>query len=185
MGSRQYFTKKTAVKLFSAMISRQYLTKQLALIALIMLGFCVFYLYPHPRELIKSKVYLAKRKFKTCMDEGAFFDRDDGFKFYDDFAECMEAYTSVDEKHMDVVYNGLSGEKKVYLPLSAEYPQDRCNFLTIGIGGNTVAEKFFKEKYPKCKFYGIEPGQAADFGDFGKVIPYGVGESQLSSSPLP
>ena len=150
------------------------------------LSFCVcFYIYyNHSTKLLKvaaapplhDTVYLAKIQFKACMNEAAIIFREDIAKFYEQFAICMGAYTAIGEKNMDVVFNGLSGERKVYLPLSPDFPQSECKWLTIGIGGNTRAEKFFKEKYPQCTFYGVDPGNVAGFDEVGKVFPFGVGK---------
>jgi hypothetical protein len=53
-----------------------------------------------------------------------------------------------------------------------------CNWLTIGIGGDSQVEKEFKSIYPHCNLFGIEPGaedQYADFPKYGTVLPIAVG----------
>uniref|UniRef100_A0A914R4M5 Methyltransferase FkbM domain-containing protein n=1 Tax=Panagrolaimus davidi TaxID=227884 RepID=A0A914R4M5_9BILA len=76
---------------------------------------------------------------------------------------------------MDNFSNSVLGEKKMFLPMSSDYSQEKCRWVTIGIGGVTAAEELFKEKYPKCSVFGIEPADAGNFSRIGKLIPYGVG----------
>uniref|UniRef100_A0A7E4ZZ52 Methyltransf_21 domain-containing protein n=1 Tax=Panagrellus redivivus TaxID=6233 RepID=A0A7E4ZZ52_PANRE len=73
---------------------------------------------------------------------------------------------------------GRFNEKKVFLSLVKSSNATRnCIFLTIGIGGNIQVEKEFKQAYPECNVYGIEPrvSQISDFDKFGTVIPFAVG----------
>ena len=72
---------------------------------------------------------------------------------------------------------GRYDEDKVFVPMNSNYDKNSCNWLTVGIGGDTNVEKEFKEKYPRCKIYGVEasPDQYLNFNDYGVVIPYGVG----------
>ena len=121
-------------------------------------------------------MFSAKTKFRACLNDIAQTFGNSIKRFYQEFALCIEAHVPIDENKMDVAFNGLSGEKKVYLPLSPRFPQDQCKWLTIGIGGNTKAEKIFKKRYPGCSFYGVDPGEIADFATIGKVFPYGVGK---------
>uniref|UniRef100_A0A914E1V9 Methyltransferase FkbM domain-containing protein n=1 Tax=Acrobeloides nanus TaxID=290746 RepID=A0A914E1V9_9BILA len=80
---------------------------------------------------------------------------------------------------------GRYDEKKKFLPLAKNFSQEECKWLTIGIGGDTLVEKQFKQKYPKCQLYGVEPSpsQFIDFDKYGTVIPYGVG-IEASTIPL-
>uniref|UniRef100_A0AC34G4X6 Methyltransferase FkbM domain-containing protein n=1 Tax=Panagrolaimus sp. ES5 TaxID=591445 RepID=A0AC34G4X6_9BILA len=61
--------------------------------------------------------------------------------------------------------------------MKPSFDQSQCKWLTIGIGGTSNSEKMFKEKYPKCAIFGVEPSpdQYANFKDYGTVIPFAVG----------
>uniref|UniRef100_A0A914PPU6 Methyltransferase FkbM domain-containing protein n=1 Tax=Panagrolaimus davidi TaxID=227884 RepID=A0A914PPU6_9BILA len=76
---------------------------------------------------------------------------------------------------MDKIFNGVGDERKVFLPLAEDFPEEECTWLTIGIGGSKTAEEKFHKIYPKCKIYGAEPGNAGKFADVGTLISNGVG----------
>lgn len=122
----------------------------------------------------------AKAKFEGCYKEAAKMYYTDSNKFFDEFSQCIKTYIPVNDWQFDNIYNGAGGEKKVFLPLDPDYPQDECKWLTIGIGGDTIAEETFKKKYPKCKFFGADPGHTGNFAEIGTLIPNGVGELVLS-----
>ena len=73
---------------------------------------------------------------------------------------------------------GRYNEFKVFLPFSKNFfdSQQKCNFITVGIGGDITAEKIFHQFYPKCQIFGLDPklDQAANFSSIGKFIPYGL-----------
>ena len=82
---------------------------------------------------------------------------------------------------MDKFRMGRFGEDKVFLPLKSSFPQNECNWITVGIGGDDQVERLFKEKYPDCRVFGVEasPDQYAHFDIYGTVIPFGVGGFQI------
>uniref|UniRef100_A0AC34F0L1 Uncharacterized protein n=1 Tax=Panagrolaimus sp. ES5 TaxID=591445 RepID=A0AC34F0L1_9BILA len=108
------------------------------------------------------------------MTEAARIYYSEATKFFEEFSHCIKTYISIDETEMDNLSNSVLGEKKMFLPMSPDYSQEKCRWLTIGIGGVTAAEELFKEKYPKCSIFGIEPADAGNFSKIGKLVPYGV-----------
>uniref|UniRef100_A0A914QJN8 Uncharacterized protein n=1 Tax=Panagrolaimus davidi TaxID=227884 RepID=A0A914QJN8_9BILA len=96
--------------------------------------------------------------------------------FVEFYRQCVKSFTPKIE--FDTLYMGRFFEYKTFLPLKPSFEQKECKWLTIGIGGTSFAEKNFKEKYPGCLVYGIEPSpdQYENFTDYGTVIPYGVGK---------
>lgn len=94
-----------------------------------------------------------------------------------EFDQCIQQHVNITKPQFEAFNMGRYGEKKYFLPLSKDFPKGQCRWLTIGIGGDTLVEKLFKEKYPECEVYGVEPSpsQFVDFEKYGKVIPYGVG----------
>ena len=85
-----------------------------------------------------------------------------------DMATTFEAF------HM-----GRYEEKKYFFPLAD--PSASCNWLTIGVGGDSQVEKEFKQKYPQCNVFGIEPSddQKSDFEKYGTIIPHAVGGFEI------
>ncbi len=71
-------------------------------------------------------------------------------------------------------------EKKRFLPFTTNSTTSRanCNFLTIGIGSTSQAEREFHALYPHCRIFGIEASAEAygNFEKIGKVLPYAVGQ---------
>ena len=92
------------------------------------------------------------------------------------FVDCLESLPKF--KLVESEQNRFY-ESKVFFPLKKNFNESHCTWITMGIGASTNIEVEFKKRYPQCKMYGIEASedQFADFEDFGKVIPYGVGES--------
>uniref|UniRef100_A0A914ZB09 Methyltransferase FkbM domain-containing protein n=1 Tax=Panagrolaimus superbus TaxID=310955 RepID=A0A914ZB09_9BILA len=72
---------------------------------------------------------------------------------------------------------GRLNEDKVFLPMKSTFIQQKCIWLTVGIGGDDKVEELFKKKYPACQIFGIEAesSQYANFDKYGTIIPYGVG----------
>ena len=58
-----------------------------------------------------------------------------------------------------------------------EATAEDCNFVTIGIGSSSIAERHFHRLYPHCKIFGIEASVEAfgDFADIGQILPFAVG----------
>uniref|UniRef100_A0AC34F6Y5 Methyltransferase FkbM domain-containing protein n=1 Tax=Panagrolaimus sp. ES5 TaxID=591445 RepID=A0AC34F6Y5_9BILA len=52
---------------------------------------------------------------------------------------------------------------------------DDCKWLTIGIGGVTLAEELFLKKYPYCSVYGADPADTGNFSKIGNLALFGVG----------
>ncbi len=73
---------------------------------------------------------------------------------------------------------GRLGEVKYFLPMRKNVKNDNCTWMTIGIGGDDRVEKEFKQMYPHCLVYGVEPSadQYAQFEKYGRVLPFAVGE---------
>uniref|UniRef100_A0A914PZ36 Uncharacterized protein n=1 Tax=Panagrolaimus davidi TaxID=227884 RepID=A0A914PZ36_9BILA len=127
-------------------------------------------------QQISSKLSLSKLKFDICMIEAARIYYKEATKFFEEFSYCIKAYISIDETEMDNFSNSVLGERKMFLPMSNEYSQEKCKWLTVGVGGVTAAEEIFKEKYPKCSVFGVEPADAGNFSKIGKLIPFGAGK---------
>ena len=123
---------------------------------------------------------LVKQTFKACMNEAAKILRNEYFKFYEEFAYCIDLHIPIKQAEMEMVEIGLNREKKVYLPLVDGFPQSECRWLTIGIGGSTKGEQYFKEKYPECSFFGADPGSTLNYASIGKVYPFGVGKCPMT-----
>lgn len=110
---------------------------------------------------------------RQCLRDGFYSTKniDDYLERYDNCLKYLP-YQEFDTYNM-----GRYGEKKVFLPLSQEFNDKDCLWLTIGIGSDEQVEREFKSKHPGCKIFGIEasPDQYGDFASVGTIIPYGVG----------
>ena len=112
--------------------------------------------------------------FRECVKSG--YDKSLTDKeYFGYFKNCVE---NLPKPGFDAFNMGRFGEKKIFLPMRDGYDQSNCVWITVGIGGDDLVEKLFKEKYPSCKLYGVEasPDQYAEFQKYGQVIPHGVGE---------
>jgi len=72
-------------------------------------------------------------------------------------AECINRHNPLlmNSSTYDSFHMGRFKESKYFLPM--EKYSKNCLWLTIGIGGDDLVEKEFKQKYPQCQVYGVEP----------------------------
>ena len=114
------------------------------------------------------------QRFRECVETG--YDKSstdtEYFKYFED---CLQ---DLPRTQVDAFNMGRFGEKKIFLPMRSGYDQSNCVWVTVGIGGDDLVEKMFKERYPGCKLFGVEasPDQYAGFEKYGTVIPHGVGK---------
>ena len=120
--------------------------------------------------------------YRNCLNH-AYYETEDFQKFIESYRLCVQRFIPL-QKEWDTFRMGRFGEDKVFLPMKSTFDQRECNWLTIGIGGTSNTEKLFKEKYPGCKVFGIEPSpdQYDEFEKYGTVIPYGVGKYSFTKS---
>ena len=113
-------------------------------------------------------------RFRECVRLGYLQSSTDK-EYFDYFKSCVG---NLPRSEADAFKMGRFGEKKIFLPMRDGYNQNNCVWITVGIGGDDLVERLFKEKYPGCKLYGVEasPDQYAEFQKYGQVIPHGVGE---------
>ncbi len=96
-------------------------------------------------------------------------------------SDCVFKNSRISNASFTDLHMGRFKEKKKFLipnDFGKNWKSPQCNWLTIGIGGDTKVEKEMAKNYPSaCRIYGIEanPAQAMDFADFGTVIPVAVG----------
>lgn len=126
--------------------------------------------------IVDDKITLAMEKFRNCVTPASTTYRKNSKKFFEVFASCIKKHIAINVSLMDNLSNGVYNEKKMFLPLSDDYPQDQCKWLTIGVGGVETAERLLKRKYPECQVFGVEPADAGNFSSIGTLIPYGVGK---------
>uniref|UniRef100_A0A1I7XX51 Methyltransf_21 domain-containing protein n=1 Tax=Steinernema glaseri TaxID=37863 RepID=A0A1I7XX51_9BILA len=100
----------------------------------------------------------------------------------DKLNKCIRNYLRLSDGSFERFHMGRFGEIKYFLPLSRNFTESDCRWLTIGIGGDDNVEKEFKEKYSECLLYGIEPNKKdhAGFSKYGTVIPHAVGTSNIN-----
>uniref|UniRef100_A0A7E4UTG6 Methyltransf_21 domain-containing protein n=1 Tax=Panagrellus redivivus TaxID=6233 RepID=A0A7E4UTG6_PANRE len=138
--------------------------------AFILIGVLAFYSAP----FVFHQIQLPKfSQLRNCQLNGTTSTTEEFAKHY---RECISKY--LPDFKFEYFQMGRFNEKKVFLPLVRSSSAARnCIFLTIGIGGDIQVEQEFKQAYPECQVYGIEPSvsQIADFDKYGTVIPYGVG----------
>lgn len=93
--------------------------------------------------------------------------------------QCISKYR-VDLTKLITLNVEFYNEKKHFFPFTTNSTTSRanCNFLTIGIGSTSQAEREFHALYPHCRIFGIEASADAygDFEKIGKVLPYAVGQ---------
>lgn len=60
---------------------------------------------------------------------------------------------------------------------------DRCYWLTIGIGNNTLVEAQIKKMYPQCKIFGVDnnPKMLSDFEKYGTPLILSIGKFKSES----
>uniref|UniRef100_A0AC34GCZ4 Methyltransferase FkbM domain-containing protein n=1 Tax=Panagrolaimus sp. ES5 TaxID=591445 RepID=A0AC34GCZ4_9BILA len=97
-------------------------------------------------------------------------------EFFQEFSKCIKIHISIDETKMDNFENTLFEEKKMFIPLQNKDERE-CKWLTIGVGEVTGAERKFKEMYPNCAVFGVEPdkNRQGNFSKIGKIMSFGVG----------
>ncbi|KAE9548165.1 hypothetical protein FO519_008626 [Halicephalobus sp. NKZ332] len=114
------------------------------------------------------------QKFRKCSRSANFKSETDK-EFIPEYRACVES--SIPELQWEKFKMGRFGENKVFIPMKSEFDENKCNWITVGIGGDSQVEKLFHERYPGCKIFGVEASedQYAEFKSYGTVIPYGVG----------
>uniref|UniRef100_A0A914QXQ0 Uncharacterized protein n=1 Tax=Panagrolaimus davidi TaxID=227884 RepID=A0A914QXQ0_9BILA len=85
-----------------------------------------------------TNLLIAKAKFEGCYKEAAKIYYSDSNKFFAEFSQCIKTYIPITESHMDKIFNGAGNERKVFLPLAEDFPEEECTWLTIGIGGSEM-----------------------------------------------
>jgi len=88
--------------------------------------------------------------------------------------DCVEAHSTIGKDVFLQLKTEAFQETKYFLPADET---SECRWLTVGVGGDTMAEKLFLKRYSKCRLYGIEasPDQYSDYQQFGTIIPHAVG----------
>ena len=113
-------------------------------------------------------------QFRNCMKRGyenSFTD----YTYFKHFDNCLKTFP---RGKFDFFNMDRFDKQKIFLPMKPEYDQQRCIWLTVGIGGDDVVEQEMKNNYPGCKMFAVEPNpnQYAGFRKYGQIIPHGVGE---------
>ena len=126
-------------------------------------------------KLRLNNVKIAKSNLQACTNEAARIFYNESTRFFEEFNFCIKTHIGIDESLMDNFQGDIQQDKKMFLPLSSDYPQKHCKWLTIGIGGSDSSERMFKETYPRCRLARNEPVSEGKFNEIGKVIPYGIG----------
>lgn len=89
---------------------------------------------------------------------------------------CVADYSRITEDKLMVLDTGY-GESKYFLNINPIDPPGNCQYLTMGIGESSRAERLFLQRYPKCKIFGIEASEEAygDFAKIGTILPIAIG----------
>ena len=125
-----------------------------------------------PNEVIRIKTNVIPT-FRKCAKKGL-YPLATNAAYFENFRQCIYLLPLV---KFDVFSTGRFEERTVFLPMKPDYNQEKCIWITIGIGGNSQVEKQVALKYPGYKMYGIEPrpDQYGDFQKYGRIFPYRFG----------
>lgn len=98
---------------------------------------------------------------------------------------CISEYVNTNNLeflYLNVYQNKSEGLNETKAFLRFKKIPTNCLWLTIGIGGETRAEKELLEQYPNCRLFGIEAGEkTGDFIKYGNIISLAIGKLSFRS----
>ena len=118
----------------------------------------------NPNEGIKIKTNVILT-FRKCVKKGL-HPLFTNAAYFNNFEHCTQLLPLTKLNYFNT---GRYGERKVFIPMKPHFDQDKCVWITMGINGDSQAEKEFKLQYPGCRLFGIEPrlDQYTEFQEYG------------------